>query len=121
MSRSKVLPVLPVRASRPGAQSSRHAHDMPPRPTPEPYSAGSGGRTVSAMSTAVPPLLPGSPTTPPIGPARTAGRPSPEALLSYLAQGARSERLTHVHRVPAREASPAPWPEWVTPALYAAL
>ena len=73
------------------------------------------------MSTAVPPLLPGSPATPLIGPARTAGRPSPEALLSHLAQGARSERLTYVHRVAAREASPAPWPDWVTPTLYAAL
>ena len=50
-----------------------------------------------------------------------ASRPSPEALLSNLARGARQERLTHVHRVPARSASPAPWPDWVTPTLYAAL
>ncbi len=50
-----------------------------------------------------------------------ASRPSPEALLSNLARGARQDRLTHVHRVPARSASPAPWPDWVTPTLYAAL
>jgi DEAD/DEAH box helicase domain-containing protein len=41
--------------------------------------------------------------------------------LTGLARDERRERLTHVHRVPAREASPAPWPEWVTPSLYAAL
>ena len=55
-----------------------------------------------------------------MGTGRRAARPSPEALLTHLA-GGRQERLTHVHRVPAREASPAPWPEWVTPTLYAAL
>ena len=58
------------------------------------------------MSSAVPPL---------------ASRPSPEALLNNLARGPRQDRLTHVHRVPARSASPAPWPDWVTPTLYAAL
>ncbi len=55
-----------------------------------------------------------------MGTGRRAARPSPEALLTHLA-GGRQERLTHIHRVPAREASPAPWPEWVTPTLYAAL
>ena len=55
------------------------------------------------------------------GPARAAGRLSPEALLGSLARDDRRERLTHVHRVAAREASPAPWPSWVSPPLYAAL
>ena len=118
MSRSKVLPVLPVRASRPGARSSRQARDMPPQPTPEPYSAGSGGRTVSAMSTAVPPSS-GIACEPVDGTGRRSP-PLPGGAAEHLA-GGRQERLTHVHRVPARSASPAPWPEWVTPTLYAAL
>lgn len=50
------------------------------------------------------------------GPAR-----SPELLLRGLARGERGDRLTHVHRVPARDAVLAEWPQWVTPALYAAL
>src|SRR3954462_13215821 len=97
---------------------------MPSRPTPEPYSPGPRGRTVSTMSSAVPPPLPGSPATPTLGADLAAGtvqRMTPEALLGHLMRGDRRERLTHVHRVPAREASPAPWPEWVTPTLYAAL
>ncbi|HVD64125.1 MAG TPA: DEAD/DEAH box helicase [Lapillicoccus sp.] len=80
------------------------------------------------MSNAVPPPGSGSPAS--ASAAASAGvsrgtpgsgRPSPEALLSSLARDERRERLTHVHRVPARAASPAPWPEWVTPSLYAAL
>ena len=46
---------------------------------------------------------------------------APELLLRGLARGERAERLTHVHRVPAREAVIAEWPGWVTPGLYAAL
>jgi DEAD/DEAH box helicase domain-containing protein len=61
------------------------------------------------MSAAVPPIAPR-----PV-------RPTPDALLAGLASGRRADRLTHVHRVPAREATPVDWPEWVTPTLYAAL
>ncbi|HEU4999824.1 MAG TPA: DEAD/DEAH box helicase [Lapillicoccus sp.] len=55
------------------------------------------------------------------GTPRGAGRLSPEALLGSLARDDRRDRLTHVHRVAAREASAAPWPSWVSPPLYAAL
>lgn len=44
----------------------------------------------------------------------------PLDLLSRLASG-RSERLRHVHRVPARTAQPHPWPQWTHPDLVAAL
>jgi len=80
------------------------------------------------MPSAVPPPGPGSPASASaaalagVSPGtRGSGRPSPEALLTSLARDERRERLTHVHRVPARAASPAPWPQWVTPSLYAAL
>ncbi len=46
---------------------------------------------------------------------------TPELLLRGLSGGERAQRLTHVHRVPAREAVLADWPDWVTPSLYAAL
>jgi len=56
-------------------------------------------------------------------PLRAPRRPAltPEVLLRGLTRGARVERLTHVHRVPAREAVTAEWPDWVTPGLSAAL
>jgi DEAD/DEAH box helicase domain-containing protein len=73
------------------------------------------------MSTAVPPPVQEDPVASVAGTARSAGRPSPEALLAGLARDDRRERLTHVHRVSARPASPAPWPSWVSPTLYAAL
>ncbi len=44
----------------------------------------------------------------------------PDATLAALASGPRAERLRHVHEVPARPASPAPWPDWVDPSVYAA-
>ena len=43
----------------------------------------------------------------------------PEAL-SRLAGGRRSQRLVHVHEVPARDQILVPWPDWVAPALYSA-
>jgi len=120
MSRSNVLPVHTSCATRPG-QRRTSARDMPPRSTPEPYSAGTGGRTVSAMATVAPPPVPDDSGMSSGGLARGPGRLSPEAMLGTLARDDRRDRLTHVHRVPAREASPAPWPEWMTPTLYAAL
>ena len=60
------------------------------------------------------------PTSAPLRRPATSTR-TPESLLRGLARGSRTGRLTHVHRVPAREASPAPFPDWVTPTLYAAL
>ena len=44
----------------------------------------------------------------------------PAATLALLASGARDGRLLHVHEVPARPASLAPWPQWVDPSVYAA-
>jgi DEAD/DEAH box helicase domain-containing protein len=44
----------------------------------------------------------------------------PEAALAALAGGARAGRLLHVHQVPARLASPAEFPDWVHPSVYAA-
>ena len=66
-----------------------------------------------------------TPSSAPRGRPATSAR-TPESLLRGLARGrdargAGAERLTHIHRVPAREASPAPFPDWVTPTLYAAL
>src|SRR5690349_3308583 len=50
---------------RPARERSEcRARDMSPRPTPEPYSPGSSRRTVSAMSSAVPPPLSGSLASP---------------------------------------------------------
>jgi DEAD/DEAH box helicase domain-containing protein len=45
----------------------------------------------------------------------------PRAVLTRLASGRRAERLVHVHEVPARAASTADWPDWVSPTVYAAL
>jgi DEAD/DEAH box helicase domain-containing protein len=45
----------------------------------------------------------------------------PRAVLARLASGRRAERLVHVHEVPARAASTADWPDWVSPTVYAAL
>ncbi|WP_270887198.1 DEAD/DEAH box helicase [Pedococcus sp. 5OH_020] len=53
-------------------------------------------------------------------PARRVGF-DPDAVLAALATGSASQRLRHVHEVPARAASRAPWPEWVEPSVYAAL
>ena len=48
--------------------------------------------------------------------------PDPDALLERLASvGDRRERLTHVERLPRREAQVAPWPEWLHPTLREAL
>ncbi|WP_457256303.1 DEAD/DEAH box helicase [Pedococcus sp. P5_B7] len=58
--------------------------------------------------------------TPPgsAGPRRVAF--DPVAALAGLAAGTRSERLLHVHEVPARAAALVPWPDWVDPSVYAA-
>lgn len=45
----------------------------------------------------------------------------PRAVLSRLASGSRGERLVHVHEVPGRRASVAPWPDWVAPAVHSSL
>jgi DEAD/DEAH box helicase domain-containing protein len=45
----------------------------------------------------------------------------PAAALARLAAGRRSERLVHVHEVPARPARTVEWPDWVNPQVYAAL
>ncbi|GAA1139203.1 DEAD/DEAH box helicase [Ornithinicoccus hortensis] len=50
-------------------------------------------------------------------PTRT-GRFDPASMLAQLSRG--DERLIHVHRVSAREAVTAPWPDWVDPTVYAA-
>ena len=42
----------------------------------------------------------------------------PAEVLSRLATGRRSERLVHVHEVPARPEQLAPWPQWVAPAVH---
>ena len=44
----------------------------------------------------------------------------PPEVLARLARGRRSERLVHVHEVPARHEQVAPWPDWVAPELYSA-
>ena len=44
----------------------------------------------------------------------------PRATLASLASGPREGRLLHVHEVPARSASLAPWPPWVDPSVHAA-
>ena len=44
----------------------------------------------------------------------------PRDVLSRLAGGRRSERLVHVHEVPAREERLAQWPDWVAPELFSA-
>jgi DEAD/DEAH box helicase domain-containing protein len=48
------------------------------------------------------------------------GSLAPDELLGRLL-GGDPEPLTHVERVPARDGVAAPWPDWVTPALRAAL
>ena len=55
------------------------------------------------------------PTAPP-----RRGAFDPGATLAALAGGPRAGRLLHVHEVPARRASPAEFPEWVHPSVYAA-
>jgi DEAD/DEAH box helicase domain-containing protein len=44
----------------------------------------------------------------------------PVKALEGLASGGRSERLLHVHEVPARAAALVEWPTWVDPSVYAA-
>ena len=44
----------------------------------------------------------------------------PVSALAGLASGSRSERLLHVHEVPARAAALVEWPTWVDPSVYAA-
>ena len=44
----------------------------------------------------------------------------PVSALAALASGSRSERLLHVHEVPARAAALVEWPTWVDPSVYAA-
>ncbi len=44
----------------------------------------------------------------------------PSEVLARLARGRRSERLVHIHEVPARHEQIAPWPDWVAPELYSA-
>ncbi|HEX7537213.1 MAG TPA: DEAD/DEAH box helicase [Dermatophilaceae bacterium] len=44
----------------------------------------------------------------------------PAGVLSRLSRGRRTERLVHVHEVPARGERVVPWPEWVAPAVYSA-
>lgn len=44
----------------------------------------------------------------------------PAQTLERLALASRAGRLLHVHEVAAREASPAPWPDWAHPAVYSA-
>jgi len=53
-------------------------------------------------------------------PTTSRSRFDPGHTLDVLARGPRGERLRHVHRVPARRAAEADWPEWVHPAVYAA-
>ncbi|HYO17507.1 MAG TPA: DEAD/DEAH box helicase, partial [Dermatophilaceae bacterium] len=44
----------------------------------------------------------------------------PPEVLSRLSGGRRTQRLVHVHEVPARGERVVPWPEWVAPAVYSA-
>ncbi|WP_183092877.1 DEAD/DEAH box helicase [Nocardioides stalactiti] len=53
----------------------------------------------------------------PLGP----GAADPVALLGRLAAGStREDRLTHLERIPARQAATAPWPSWADPEVVAA-
>ncbi len=45
----------------------------------------------------------------------------PASLLDLLTSGGRAGRLVHVERIPARQARPAEWPNWVAPPVRAAL
>lgn len=45
----------------------------------------------------------------------------PEGVLAYLARGGRAASLVHTHTVAARAASVEDFPDWVDPAVYAAL
>ncbi len=57
-----------------------------------------------------------------VGSCHTGPMPEPDALLERLTSvGDRRERLTHVERLPRREARFAPWPEWLHPGLREAL
>jgi DEAD/DEAH box helicase domain-containing protein len=53
---------------------------------------------------------------------RPATRPAfdPPEVLARLSSGRRTERLVHVHEVPARRQEVALWPHWVAPAVYSA-
>jgi DEAD/DEAH box helicase domain-containing protein len=44
----------------------------------------------------------------------------PAEALTRLSSGRRTERLVHVHEVPARREQVAPWPEWVAPEVHSA-
>ncbi len=44
----------------------------------------------------------------------------PGSMLELLVAHGRASRLQHVERIPAREARPAPWPDWVAPPVRAA-
>ncbi|GAA4655495.1 DEAD/DEAH box helicase [Arthrobacter cryoconiti] len=46
--------------------------------------------------------------------------PADNSLISLLGRGASPGQLQHVHRIPARQAVSAPWPDWVHPDLVAA-
>src|SRR5262245_30161816 len=47
--------------------------------------------------------------------------PDPDALLQRLAsEEARSQRLTHVERIPARGETAVEWPSWLHPEVQAA-
>ena len=48
-------------------------------------------------------------------------RSADERLATLLAAPGRSQRLTHVERVPARAGTPVDWPGWVHPEVVAAL
>src|SRR5690606_10972534 len=45
----------------------------------------------------------------------------PEDWLRLLAERHGAERIAHVERLPERAGSPAAWPSWVDPQVYAAL
>jgi DEAD/DEAH box helicase domain-containing protein len=71
------------------------AHDTEPAPEPVPTAARTG-----------------EPARPGDGPGTVVDR--------LLRAPGRAERLTHLERVPARAARPAPWPAWVGPQVRAA-
>ena len=58
-------------------------------------------------------------TAGPTAPPRAAAF-DPDAALARLASAGGTGRLLHVHEVPARSASPADFPDWVHPSVYAA-
>ena len=71
-----------------------------------PIASGRERHTVWAMSSDPPPA--------------TRGDFDPTEVLARLSSGTRTERLVHVHEVPARQQQVAPWPGWVAPAVFSA-